>query len=108
MNYCAYGGKFFKKTQLWTGPDGFDLAGNGFEAALCAGKGINGGVRCHLTGLNMLTGLWVHPKWEGTRLEDREAIPFALSRALGCAIASYLSGRAGTRPSGTRECSQGM
>jgi hypothetical protein len=104
VDYCAYGGRFFKRTQLWCGPAAFDLVKEGFQARNCAGGRRAGELGCPLLGENPNTGKYLHPAWEGTALGEREAIPFALSRAIGIVIAKFLSKRQGSMPSRRRQC----
>jgi hypothetical protein len=92
LNYCAHGGQFWKKTQLWsgsakyTGPDGFSLERYGFKAKLC------GGVHsCPIILYDAFKGEWQHPQWEGSPLVERQAIPFQVSRPVGGAIGVFLN-----------------
>jgi hypothetical protein len=92
LNYCAHGGQFFKKTQLWSGSArfrgsrGFDLEEYGFEAKLCGGVG-----ECPIILYDAHEKEWLHPQWEGTPLVERHAIPFQVSRPVGGAIGAFLN-----------------
>jgi hypothetical protein len=91
INYCAHGGQFKKKTQLWSGPTPFSLTRYKFKARLCQGA-----EKCPITVWVPSMdpeeeGKWKHPKWEGTTLEERQAIPYQVSRAVGGAIGTYMN-----------------
>jgi hypothetical protein len=86
VNYCAHGGMFFKKTQLWSGPAPFTLTGSGFVARLCAGPDV-----CPILLWDAHELKWVHPQWVGTSLAERQSIPLALSRSIGGALGVYLN-----------------
>jgi hypothetical protein len=86
VNYCAHGGIFFKKTQLWSGPDPFSLVANKFKASLCKGKR-----KCQIMLWSEESQTWKHPSWTGTSLAERQAIPAPLSRAIGGAIGHYMN-----------------
>lgn len=86
VNYCAHGGMFFKKTQLWSGPARFNLLAHGFQPHLCAGQGV-----CPIMLWDAFEKQWVHPQWVGTSLLDRQSIPPQLSRSIGGAIGAFLN-----------------
>lgn len=84
VNYCAHGGMFFKKTQLWSGP-GSICWHMGFSL-LFAGLGV-----CPIMLWDAFEKQWVHPQWVGTSLLDRQSIPPQLSRSIGGAIGAFLN-----------------
>lgn len=86
LNYCAHGGMFFKKTQVWSGPKRFSLQEQGFCAKLCGGQEV-----CPIMLLDGGSGTWQHPEWMGTSLEERQSIPPQLSRSIGGAIGNYIN-----------------
>ena len=72
---------------LWSSVDLTDFA---FIPRLCRGKATDGLPGCPLYYRNEETGRWVHPKWEGTTLQERQSIPFGLSYELGAAVSKFL------------------
>jgi hypothetical protein len=86
VNYCAHGGMFFKKTQLWSGPKKIVLQRSGFQPKLCGGDGV-----CPIMLFDAGSRRWLHPQWVGTSLKERQSIPSQLSRSVGGAIAAYMN-----------------
>jgi hypothetical protein len=89
INYCAHGGQFWKKNpavEHWSGPPPFNLTRYKFKAKLCKGE-----EECPIMLWEPMAGEWKHPQWEGTTLEERQAIPYQVSRAVGGAIGTYMN-----------------
>ena len=65
---------------------GFVLQDQGFKPLLCPGKGL-----CPIVLYDAFKGEWLHPQWEGTSLEERQAIPPQISKGVGGAIGVFLN-----------------